>query len=134
MGSTRQTLVSTTSTAAIETIAAAPSAPCVAANAAIASPTSGSEKINENDTPQHATSRVDRTLRRAVHAASSLLHPSAGRLAHDETRVHSIALVRALRPSTCRAVKNLRIVASAVLLLNFREVRDSHLCSTSAAR
>jgi hypothetical protein len=30
-------------------------------------------------------------------------------------------------------VKNLRIVGSAVLLLNFHEVRGFHFCSTSVA-
>jgi hypothetical protein len=37
------------------------------------------------------------------------------------------------RHSTDMTVKNLRIVGSAVLLLNFHEVRGFHFCSTSVA-
>jgi hypothetical protein len=41
-----------------------------------------------------------------------------------------MALVSTSRLVTDVTVKNLRIVASTVLLLNFSEVRSIHLCST----
>ena len=62
----------------------------------------------------------------------SLLLPCAGRHALDElTREGSRG--QACRTVFDRAVKNLRFVASAVLLLNFREVSDFHFCSISVA-
>jgi hypothetical protein len=67
---------------------------------------------------------------RAVTASSPLLLGRSGRHALDETGAS-----RTTRASTTRlvgdiAVKNLRIVALAVLLLNFHEVRVLRLCST----
>jgi hypothetical protein len=66
---------------------------------------------------------------RAVTASHPLLPVRSGRHALDETGAS-----RMTRTSTTRlvgeiAVKNLRIVALAVLLLNFDEVSDLHLCS-----
>jgi hypothetical protein len=133
VGSTRHRLLSTTLAAAIETLAAAPSAARIAAFAATASPTAG-DRISPTFRASHRQrARFESTPANAASGVDSLLHPVAGRHAHDERRSNTIALVRALRPSIARAVKNLRIVASAVLLLNFREVRDFHFCSTSAA-
>jgi hypothetical protein len=69
-----------------------------------------------------------------AHRAAIALHPlllvRSGRHALDEP-----GSSRATRASPTRlvgdtAVKNLRIAALAVLLLNFDEVRDLHLCST----
>ena len=166
MGSTRHRLLSTTSAAAIDTIAAAPSAASIAASAPIASPTSGdriSQRITTatprathaaGATRRHRRVALDRfdvhrhPLRPAALALSfsasraaarpsarhafPLLHPHRGRHALDEPR-HSTPLDGAHRPAIVRTVKNLRIVGSAVLLLNFREVRDFHFCSTGAA-
>jgi hypothetical protein len=126
-------LLSTTFAAAIDTIAAAPSAAHIAALAAAVSPTDG-DGISPTKfaLPLHAA-HSESTPQHAVRGVDSLLHPARGRHAHDERTSHVTPLVRALRPSMCRAVKNLRIVGSAVLLLNFREVRDFHFCSTSVA-
>ena len=167
MGSTRHGLLSTTSAAAIDTLAAAPSAASIAASAPIASPTSG-DRISQ---------RITTTAHHALHAAvavhhgpsttiaSSVLHsdavrapalavwnsasatsasgtargafpllrPHTGRHALDERRRRVTLRSPAHGPAIVRTVKNLRIVGSAVLLLNFREVRDFHFCSTSAA-
>jgi len=70
---------------------------------------------------------------RAPRIAHALLRATAGRHAHDEHggRVR----MRLPTPGSVAdsAVKNLRFVGSAVLLLNFREVRRFHFCSTSVA-
>lgn len=69
-------------------------------------------------------------VKRATTPRYPLLPAPPGRHALDEAvcahRVRS-SIVRAVRDMT---VKNLRIVASAVLLLNFNEVRSLHFCST----
>jgi len=67
--------------------------------------------------------------RRAATTAHPLLLARPGRHALDESGGN------ACHRSTSRcaadvAVKNLRIIGSAVLLLNFREVRALHFCST----
>ena len=67
---------------------------------------------------------------RATTARYPLLHVLPGRHALDEA-----VCARGAHPSIERAVydiavKNLRIVASAVLLLIFNEVRSFHFCST----
>jgi hypothetical protein len=67
--------------------------------------------------------------RRVVTASCPLLPVRSGRHALDEKGTS-----RMMRGSTTRladefAVKNLRIVASAVLLLNFDEVRVLRLCN-----
>lgn len=133
MGSTRHRLLSTTFAAAIESVAAAPSAAHIAALAATASPTAGDRISPPIFAPHHVAARSETTPQHAVRGVVSLLHPVTGRHAHDARRSHLIRVARAVRPSMHRAVKKLRIVASAVLLLNFREVRVSHFCSTSAA-
>jgi hypothetical protein len=77
----------------------------------------------------HPLHRVDR----AATAPYPLLLLRPGRHALDETGAS-----RTTRASTTWlvgeiAVKNLRIAASAVLLLNFDEVRDLRLCSMGVA-
>ena len=67
---------------------------------------------------------------RAATTRFPLLHEAPGRHALDPTGCARGA--RASIAPTVRdvAVKNLRIVASTVLLLNFNEVRSLHFCST----
>jgi len=70
---------------------------------------------------------------RARRTGSPLQRATAGRPAHDE---HGGVLpMRTPIPvaEVDTAVKNLRIADSAVLLLNFREVRRFHFCSVSVA-
>ena len=67
---------------------------------------------------------------RAAAALYPLLHMRSGRHALDPS-----GCARTTRVSTVRllgdvAVKNLRIATSTVLLLNFFEVEELHLCST----
>jgi hypothetical protein len=76
---------------------------------------------------------IDWSGSRAPRTATALLRATAGRHGHDE---HGDA--RSMHtpiPVACAdsAVKNLRIAGSAVLLLNFREVRRFHFCSASVA-
>jgi hypothetical protein len=68
----------------------------------------------------------------ATQSSRSLLHPRAGRHALDKS-LRSESRRPGCRSIGVRAVKNLRFVRSAVLLLNFREVRDFHFCSISVA-
>jgi hypothetical protein len=133
VGSTRQSVLSKTFSAAIETVAADPSAAHIAAVAATASSTADHRFSSTIFASRHHASHVATTPQHSMRGVVSLLHPVAGRHALDELASRNIVLVRALRPLMRRAVKNLRITASAVLLLNFREVRDFHLCSTSVA-
>ena len=70
---------------------------------------------------------------RAVTASYPLLLARSGRHALDK-----VGRARTAHCSTTRlvgdvAVKNLRIVTRAVLLLNFYEVRGLHLCSTGVS-
>lgn len=67
---------------------------------------------------------------RAVTASYPLLLARSGRHAHDETGRVRTARCSATRLVGDVAVKNLRIAASTVLLLNFFEVRRLRLCST----
>ena len=133
VGSPRQRLLSTTFTAAMNTIAAAPSAADIAALATTASPSAASRKSPSIFASHRHAVRSATTPQHAVRGVVSLLHHAEGRLAHDDGVARVTALHRDLRPSQLRAVKNLRITSSAVLLLNFREVRHSHFCSTTAA-
>ena len=132
MGSTRQGLFSTTFAAAIDTLAAVPSAASIAALASIASPTSGDRISQRISTAARRATHANGAVRHVARGAFPLLHPHRGRHALDERQLPT-PLHAALRPAIVRTVKNLRIVGSAVLLLNFREVRDFHFCSTSAA-
>jgi hypothetical protein len=56
-----------------------------------------------------------------------LLRPRTGRHDLDEVRGSSTLRTSASRQITDIAVKNLRFIGSAVLLLNFREVGSFHL-------
>jgi hypothetical protein len=125
--------LNTTSTAAIEMVAAAPSDSRIAAVATTASPTFGARSSSPITALQRREMRAGITSPRAEICSNALLLPATGRHAHDEWSSHVMSSVKAHRPSIDRAVKNLRIVGSAVLLLNFREVRDFHFRSTSAA-
>jgi hypothetical protein len=117
----------------MDSIAAAPSAAHFVAFATTASPTAGDAKSPTTFARSHRATHSESTPQRTVCGVDSLLHPIRGRHAHDVRPSNAVALARALRHSMFRAVKNLRIADSAVLLLNFREVRDFHFRSTSAA-
>ena len=69
----------------------------------------------------------------ARRAANALRRATARRHAHDERGNVPSMLAPTPPADTGTAVKNLRIAESAVLLLNFREVRRFHFCSTSVA-
>lgn len=69
-------------------------------------------------------------MKRASTSRVPLLHALPGRHALDEA-VCAHGAHFSIAWAVCDfAVKNLRIVASAVLLLNFNEVRSLHFCST----
>ena len=133
MGSTRHESLSRTTAAAIETLDAAPSAAHIADCSATESSTADSRNVSANLASHHHQSPSISTPQHATRGVVSLLLPLEGRHAHDERWSHVIPLVRAIRPSMRRAVKNLRIADLAVLPLNNREVRGFHFCSTSAA-
>jgi len=67
---------------------------------------------------------------RAVTASYPLLLARSGRHALDQAGRARMAFFSTLRLVSDVTVKNLRIVASTVLSLNFSEVRSIHLCST----
>lgn len=69
-------------------------------------------------------------VKRASTSRSPLLHVLPGRHALDEAVCAHGAHFSTAWATYDIAVKNLRIVASAVLLLNFNEVRSLHFCST----
>jgi len=133
VGSTRHELLSKTSAAASEALDAAPSAAHIADSSATETSTADSSNQPANLATDRLQSHSITTPQHAKRGVVSLLLPVEGRHAHDERWSHVIPLVRAIRPSTRRAVKNLRIDVSAVLPLNYREVRGFHFCSTSAA-
>jgi hypothetical protein len=62
--------------------------------------------------------------------AYPLLHPLPGRHALDESGNDVAGPASIDLAMSAFAVKKLRIVGLAVLLLNFREVRSLHFCST----
>jgi hypothetical protein len=69
-------------------------------------------------------------VRRATTTRDPLLPVRAGRHPRDGA-LCAHGAHRSVVPAPCdTTVKNLRIVASAVLLLNFNEVRSLHFCST----
>jgi hypothetical protein len=70
---------------------------------------------------------------RAVTASYPLLLVRSGRHALDVGGRSRTALISATRLASDSAVKNLRIVMGAVLLLNFYEVRRVRLCSTGVS-
>ena len=125
MGSPRRELEMTSNTA---------SAPCIAAciNSAIVA-TSTVRSPAANVSARERTSGIHTSDTNASRAANALLRATEGRHAHDE---HGGVLpMRTPIPvaEVDTAVKNLRIADSAVLLLNFREVRRFHFCSVSVA-
>jgi hypothetical protein len=67
---------------------------------------------------------------RAARRSYPLLHPRTGRHDLDEAARGTTLRLSASRHAGDIAVKNLRIIGSAVLLLNFRGVGSIHLCST----
>jgi hypothetical protein len=163
VGSTRSGLLTPTSAVAIDMLATALSAPRYSASTASASPTSDASAFAPNTTRSRDARRLRNIARRpnrhlaltlisrsitlaerACDASGSslmlaatslrpLLRAYAGRLALDESSRAAGTLRRVIWAMTDRAVKNLRFVGSAVLLLNFREVRDFHFCSISVA-
>jgi hypothetical protein len=162
VGSTRHGLLTPTYAAAIDSLDAAPSAPRRSALQAVGSPTSGDSTFDFDTSRSRFARRANRTTGRGAHrsigahdsrrisradrarvapttticgaeqSSRSLLLPHAGRHALDEP-ARANARGQACRSICVRAVKNLRFVGSAVLLLNFREVRDFHFCSISVA-
>lgn len=163
MGSTRSGLLTPTSAVANDMLAAALSAPRYSASTASASPTSDATALEPNIARsrlarllrvvahrrnhhvvltlisrsialgEHARDASLSSIGLAARSLRALLHACAGRLALDESSRAAGILRRDIRASTDRAVKNLLFVGSAVLLLNFREVRDFHFCSISVA-
>jgi hypothetical protein len=156
-------LLTPTSAVANDMLAAAPSALRYSASMAFASPTSDASAFEPTITRSRRARRLRLITRRRQHhldltlisrsitfaerahdasgsaiglaatSPHSLLHARAGRLALDESSRAAGMLRRGIRSMIDRAVKNLRFVDSAVLLLNFREVRVLHFCSISVA-
>ena len=92
--------------------------------------TSAPSSSVQDEPISHRCIAVITRANRAVTASYPLLLARPGRHALDE-----VGRARTTHCSTTRlvgdvAVKNLRIAASTVLLLNFFEVRSLHLCST----
>jgi hypothetical protein len=156
-------LLTPTSAVAIDMLAAAPSALRYSASTAFASLTSDASDSEPTTTRSSRARRLRNIARRQIHhrahtlisrpitlagdvrdaarssigraarSSQSLLRARAGRLALDESPTSIDTRRHACRPIINRAVKNLRFACSAVLLLNFREVRDFHFCSISVA-
>ena len=78
----------------------------------------------------HRCIAVITRAKHAVVASYPLLLARSGRHAHDETGCARTAHRSNTRPVVDVTVKNLRIAASTVLLLNFFEVSRLRLCST----
>ena len=124
MGSPRHELQTTSNTASAQCIAA-----CIN-SAIVATSTVGLPVV---DAPVRAHKHDIRTASTSARRTSGALQrATAGRPAHDE---HGVPPMRTPIPvaEVGTAVKNLRIADSAVLLLNFREVRRFHFCSVSVA-
>ena len=163
MGSTRSGLLTPTSAVANDMLAAALSAPRYFASSAFASPTSDAAAVEPITMRSHRAPRAGIILRRRNHHRTSapiscsttlvecprvasepatnlrttslrtLLRAYAGRLALDASSPAAGVVRQGIRRMADRAVKNLRFVHSAVLLLNFREVSDFHFCSIRVA-
>jgi hypothetical protein len=118
----------------LQTISNTASAPSIAVcftSAAVAISTVRSPAAN---TSARERSRTIHTIERlARRAADALLRATAGRHGLDEHGGARSMHIPTPLADVDTAVKNLRIAASAVLLLNFREVRRFHFCSTSVA-
>ena len=124
MGSPRHELQTTSNTA---------NAPCAAGriNSAIAAASMVRSPV-VNVLARARNHDIRTAITGARRTAGALQRATAGRPAHDEH-----GAVRPLAPipvaEVDSAVKNLRITDSAVLLLNFREVRRFHFCSVRVA-
>ncbi len=133
MGSTRNWLFDTTSTATSDALAAAPSVAHIATSSAAFATTNGASITHQFSSLTHRSLRGFRAMRQSAHASRPLLHPHQGRHALDEPQFVGTSRGQGCRQMSNGAVKNLRIVGSTVLPLNFHEVRGFHFCSTSVA-
>ena len=115
------TTASSTAAASAWRAAAVPSTPLRRASALPAS--------LENDSNVRRAGAPYARARRVATCSYPLLHPRSRRHDHDVGRA-TIGHASASRHAGDIAVKNLRIIGSAVLLLNFHEVGTCHLCST----
>ena len=125
MGSPRHELQTTSKTASAQCVAACFNSAIVAASMVRSPVVNALARVRSHDI------RTPNTSARCT--AGALQRATAGRPAHDE---HGGVLpMRTPIPvvEVDTAVKNLRIADSAVLLLNFREVRRFHFCSVSVA-
>ena len=116
----------------LQTTSNAASAPCIAAcfnSATVATSTVRAPAANA--LARERSRVIDTSDSHARRAADALLRTSAGRQAHDEHGDARSNCTPTPAADVDTAVKNLRIAGSAVLLLNFREVRRFHFCSTS---
>ena len=123
MGFPRTGLLTTTSP-----LAAASASHAVAPFASTTRHTAPRSPVRDESLFDCSIARIARSPR-AARAMRPLLLARPGRHALDEEG----GSARHRSTSRCDAdfaVKKLRIVGSAVLLLNFREVRALHLCST----
>jgi hypothetical protein len=108
------------------------SAPCIAVrftSAAVAMSTARSPAASVSARERSSIFNISHA-RRTAHA---LLRATERRHAHDQ--YGDTPSMHSPTPGTEAdiAVKNLRFADSSVLLLNFREVRRFHFCSTSVA-
>jgi hypothetical protein len=126
-------LFETTSNAASDALAATPSAARIATSPAAFATTNDVSITHQLSSRTHRSLREFRGVQRSAHASRSLLHPHQGRHALDEQHLLEQSRGQGCRRMSDGAVKNLRIVGSTVLLLNFREVRGFHFCCTSVA-
>ena len=125
MGSPRIRLQMTSTTASAQCIAV-----CFT-SATVATSTTRSQGANVSARERSTT--TDTSSTRVRRDAIALLRSTTGRHAHDEYGGAPSMHAPTPRADVDTAVKNLRIAGSAVLLLNFREVRRFHFCSTSVA-
>jgi hypothetical protein len=118
----------------LQTTSNTASAQCIAAcfnSASVATSTVRSSAANI--AAREHSPLIDWSGSRARRSATALLRVTEGRHGHDEHGdARSIHLPTSVATADT-AVKNLRIAGSAVLLLNFREVRRFHFCSASVA-
>jgi len=109
-------------------------APCIAVcfnPAAVATATVCSPAANVS--ARERSSTHDTFITHGRRAATALLRVTARRHAHDQRGGMRSMYAPTSWADVDLAVKNLRIVGLAVLLLNFREVSRFHFCSTSVA-
>ena len=102
----------------------------------LASPTRCASATSSSVRDEPILTRCIAVIARAHRAATAwypLLLVRSGRHALDERGTSRVTRASTTWLIGDIAVKNLRIVALAVLLLNFDEVSDFHLCSTGVA-